>query len=910
MSNFRKVLATSAGAALAVSSLAAMPASAAPNNLELAYSEGSKSSIFNSDTMGLDVTRAAFIADAIEVAAFQIVIDNPDSADLLIDFEGVGADYNFAFYAEDADGAQAGGTAAYDAEAENTAVTLDFDTNSAVKGILYGFEDGDGADAAIAPTKLEIARIAADDDYGDDGIGITVTVTLDEDGTFTTAETSSASDPVAINFVDPATTSVVMKSTRIVADGATYLNENANDNLAALVRFSNTDINLDTISWTQWQWQMNKDGADVAADNDIAPGEDFVDGFTSHDAYGQALLTFEAAADLAGAGNYQLQANYDGQTKLFSAAGFKVVEASNADIDGLAIELTDSADLLDNGGGDVDVRPGATSVPMTVQIDDGGVDVAASNQPVVVTLTSVKGTHSLTGVTGSAAAGKALTYSTLTNEDGQVDLTVTSSAALGDSYVVEAYLLDTNGDEIASDQAQTVVYTAAALTSWATNTTVATGSSVTVTASIEDQYGEPMSTDNDGKAISVGFIATDADDLDEYIAVSNGSASLTFANFLVDGDSDVLTVSAHTGAEDDRTNLNGTLSDITVTLYAELEVAGVTTNAAEYDAVVGYSDFGDDVTAADGTAATVAGSVIDSAGAGVPGASVTVSGAGLQFKQGSDWAVGSHTFNADEAGAFSVDVYTHLVGDSTVTITSGGKSTTVTIAGDLDKDGANSISASDLLLSWNLPETVMYNTTYRVDATVTDVWGNPIEGAEVTFAGEAAAEFNSKASVAKNTSAKGVATAYLRSIADVSGLAAVSVTLSDDINLDADGDVEINSVGDTFTDDATTSWDESAATDAISGEITFLTSAPAAEADAGSDDVKVNAGSFKGYVAIYAKGHEGKRLSAKVGADWVVVPVLASNFERVVEYTGAGYTINVRIYIDRVLVDTITVTTK
>ena len=54
----------------------------------------------------------------------------------------------------------------------------------------------------------------------------------------------------------------------------------------------------------------------------------------------------------------------------------------------------------------------------------------------------------------------------------------------------------------------------------------------------------------------------------------------------------------------------------------------------------------------------------------------------------------------------------------------------------------------------------------------------------------------------------------------------------------------------------------------------------------------------------------GKRLSAKVGNDWVVVPALASNFVRVVEYTGAGYTIAVRIYIDRVLVDTITVTTK
>lgn len=81
-------------------------------------------------------------------------------------------------------------------------------------------------------------------------------------------------------------------------------------------------------------------------------------------------------------------------------------------------------------------------------------------------------------------------------------------------------------------------------------------------------------------------------------------------------------------------------------------------------------------------------------------------------------------------------------------------------------------------------------------------------------------------------------------------------------------------------------------------------------AAAASADKKVNAGSFKGYVAVYAKGYAGQRMSAKIGNDWVVVESLDSNFERVVDFTGAGYTIAVRIYIDRVLVDTITVTTK
>lgn len=75
----------------------------------------------------------------------------------------------------------------------------------------------------------------------------------------------------------------------------------------------------------------------------------------------------------------------------------------------------------------------------------------------------------------------------------------------------------------------------------------------------------------------------------------------------------------------------------------------------------------------------------------------------------------------------------------------------------------------------------------------------------------------------------------------------------------------------------------------------------------------VNAGSFKGYVAIYARGYEGRRLTAKVGNDWVVVtsiPKSTNDLYRLVDYTGAGQSISVRIYIDRVLTRTVELTTK
>jgi hypothetical protein len=80
-----------------------------------------------------------------------------------------------------------------------------------------------------------------------------------------------------------------------------------------------------------------------------------------------------------------------------------------------------------------------------------------------------------------------------------------------------------------------------------------------------------------------------------------------------------------------------------------------------------------------------------------------------------------------------------------------------------------------------------------------------------------------------------------------------------------------------------------------------------------SSSQKVNAGSFKGYVAIYAKGYEGQRLSAKVGNDWVIVPGIPAannNLYRHVEYVGADVDVAVRIYIDRVLIDTINLRTK
>ena len=54
-------------------------------------------------------------------------------------------------------------------------------------------------------------------------------------------------------------------------------------------------------------------------------------------------------------------------------------------------------------------------------------------------------------------------------------------------------------------------------------------------------------------------------------------------------------------------------------------------------------------------------------------------------------------------------------------------------------------------------------------------------------------------------------------------------------------------------------------------------------------------------------------ISARVGNDWIIVlsiPAATNDRYRHVEFTGAGVDVAVRIYIDRVLVDTINLTTK
>jgi len=262
------------------------------------------------------------------------------------------------------------------------------------------------------------------------------------------------------------------------------------------------------------------------------------------------------------------------------------------------------------------------------------------------------------------------------------------------------------------------------------------------------------------------------------------------------------------------------------------------------------------------------------------GSAIVVTGAGLHFSNSAGVTYsGGITVRAAGNLAYSFGVSGQLAGTYTITLTNGSATTTSLIIVDpaTSTDGA--------AINFNISE-VVAGTTKLLVGTVVDMNGNPVD----TSVGNAT-----------------IAVSY-------TGDAGIPVgTIPTET--DADGQFKISLLTtekDKGTFTVTAVYLKSGASTATADKITKVhaVTVGAAAATTPSADQKVNAGSFKGYVAVYAKGYAGQRMSAKIGNDWVVVESLASNFERVVDFTGAGYTIAVRIYIDRVLVDTITVTTK
>jgi hypothetical protein len=225
-------------------------------------------------------------------------------------------------------------------------------------------------------------------------------------------------------------------------------------------------------------------------------------------------------------------------------------------------------------------------------------------------------------------------------------------------------------------------------------------------------------------------------------------------------------------------------------------------------------------------------------------------------------------------------------GTFVVTFTNGSDTTTseIVVAPAASDKGAS--------IEWDTTQ-ITPGRTKVITGTVVDANGNPVD---TTRVGETAGDSGTASILVTYTGDAGIVVGTMPVETDADGQFRLSV---------------LTSAADRGTLTVTAVYSPQGSSTVAAKKVTSVQAINVGPATVASgDDQKVNAGSFKGYVAVYAKGYAGQRLSAKIGNDWVVVDSLASNFERVVDFTGAGYTISVRIYIDRVLVDTIVVTTK
>jgi len=578
--------------------------------------------------------------------------------------------------------------------------------------------------------------------------------------------------------------------------------------------------------------------------------------------------------------------------------GKTTVTLADPKVNSLTSAITDTEDTTAAGK----VRTGTTSGSVVFTVKDADGDALGAGIRVDVTIDNsttkaVVGADDTLTVAGKSVADGDdvdVTVSYTTNSAGQV--VVPFSSKLGKAGNTFAIKATANGEPV---DAKTVVWEDAAYTAMSIaqnvalhasyEVTVADGSSIPVAFKVEDQFGKaaPANTyfvsvarsGGDGRATTAGSAT----------AVAEFSGSLASATIVDNGSGngeDIYTGTLTKRNSDGTTAATGVTATVTANFNSSITYAlsfKEDSDADGIDDAVALSDNVGTLTGTEALSNADLGKVVDSVGdvqaievaTGVAGSQVTLSAANVGFKVDGKSVYGyeSISLNTDSNGKVIVHFYSNTSGAKSIVVSAGNKSATLktTFAAAANTAGAT--------LSWDAPDYVKPGSTLKITAKLVDKYGNAVasdRGFRVSYSGPGLQVGSDP--IAYGTDGEAVLSYLLGS--NDEGTITVSFEYDSDNGADP-------STTDTLT---------------VSKTITIGT-APAA-------NTKVNAGSFKGYVAIYAKGHQGKRLSAKVGKDWVVVPALASNFVRVVEYTGAGYTIAVRIYIDRVLVDTITVVTK
>jgi len=853
----KKSLAFGSGLALAATGLVAAAPAAAAGELQLEVASGSLYAVPHtadielrtSVTAGNDSDELVNLKYKVEAAGgFEVLVDSDDAADASAP----------AKIMEDTDTSKVFADAAFAA------------------GDLVNFisisvaADGGGAFAATA-----------------DSVSVTVTAWVDKDADdvvdaneWSAARTVTFMDSDLINLSTALTQPVLNDET--VAAKVTSTNINLAQAGVFSVTFTGDGVGVGTASETDatGTYAAATDDLSFATANNAENGND-VDS------------NAKVPGTVNGDGNYRVEAGtFTAQAKIGAVAvGNQVARVVAATtVATLTPTIAAGADNEAAAGNDTDIRSGSGSVSVTVKAATGA-GAGVKDKTVSVTLAenaanslAAAASVSINGVSFSntaAASVQSKTVSVTTDADGEATLTISySGVAAADVLKMTASV-----DGITMT-AQTFTAEAAAAATVSNTNVIGTSAELVVAKSTDfvlsyvllDQFTELFTAT--GHTVQVND--------DNNNPVWSGTFSGGYANVSIPG-------YAAAGTQTMDATVYKGLVAAGVTTTTELTVGAQDAPSAIAIAAIGGDSFGaannkqalmlktwsnadtrlgqSAPTVANGITAQV--TITDQFNVVTP-ASVTLSGDNLMFGiDGKVFASGSATTLTTAAGVATVEVYSNTAGKQVLTVTSGGVTKTQDIY------FADAADDTGYTLSLDTPTSILPGRTLVITGSLVDKFGNPVtadgtdEDFVLTYSGP-----GYKGAAPTAISADGSFTWSILLGSNDTGSATVTAAY----DLDEDGDY--SDTGDLV----------------VTKTIIIGTVA--------SDDTKVNAGSFKGYVAIYAKGHAGKRLSAKVGNDWVVVPALASNFVRVVEYTGAGYTISVRIYIDRVLVDTIVVTTK
>ncbi len=536
------------------------------------------------------------------------------------------------------------------------------------------------------------------------------------------------------------------------------------------------------------------------------------------------------------------------------------------------------------------VREGATSVTFTAQVSKSAGVAPAAGTSVKVTVTegsnmTVSSTVTGGGVTlknASSTTTEKIEFNVTTDAAGKVSVPLTLAGMEdGMTFTVkltaESVETATNTVTIAATDDSNALVDLNTVGSGAV-LKVAAGSTYTLKWGALDNFGQALKGDYRIKLTNAGATATVSANLVDGVA----SFTVTDDTTKTEGQF-TATLEVYSKASLAYVSAGAT-ANITPTIGASNAVASITLTASSASNLVLNNSA---LKAADGrmgataptlttgNRATLSGTVLDANGVATYG-SVTLSGPNLMFKVGDLYTLGSATVQTSASGAYDgVVVYSNTAGAVTVSATVGSvkKDLGLTFVAAADTAGARWIVTAP---SYALP-----GSTIQVKAKLVDTWSNPVQ-------------VTTTSKIAVTYTGAGFVTGTLPNTTNADGELSFSVLLGS-------ADSGTATVKFAYDGDATSTT----TTDNVATTATMtIGKAPVAPAAA-----KLTVGSFKGFLAIYASGYEGKKLSYKVAGKWGSVASLKA-FERVVRKTGAGYTVKVDLYVDGSLVKSETVTTK